>query len=103
MIVVVHDTGVIQEILSLLCVCKFCMHCKFRMALNLLITDDPNHEKYYQLENWEVIPVDERASHTCYKEEALGSNFWPKLLANGPRLITNLECEKICQADGFLC
>ena len=51
------------------------------MALKLLITDDPNHEKYYQMENWEVIPVDERASHTCYKEEALGSNFWPKLLS----------------------
>lgn len=54
------------------------------MALRLLITDDPNHAKYYEIENWEVIPVDERASHICYKEAALGTNFWPKLLSVVP-------------------
>ena len=59
-------------------------HCKFRMALKLLITDDPQHEKYYEIENWEVIPVEKRASHTCYKDAALGTNFWPKLTSVVP-------------------
>ena len=54
------------------------------MALKLLITDDPQHEKYYEIENWEVIPVEKRASHTCYKDAALGTNFWPKLLSVVP-------------------
>ena len=69
------------------------------MALKLLITDDPHHEKYYEIENWEVIPVEKRASHTCYKDAALGSNFWPKLLSVVPGKSDKVESLQVSRFD----
>ena len=80
--------------------------CRFRMGLKLLITDDPKHPKYFEIENWDVIPSKERSAHACVVKHKSGSLLWPKLMSVIPGKFDKVsknnmrdQVEKMCQRN----